>query len=102
MRKLFWIIVIGLFALTGCTSNIKQETPVIKITPILPADTLLAECNVTKPPVSKADYVKLSSDEKESLLTDLSILLYGDLETCNKQLAGLRKWKQDIKDQYKP
>lgn len=102
MFKLFLVVLLGVFTLTGCASNIKPEQPVIKVMPVLPQDTLLISCHVTPPPVTKEDYLKLDADKKESALTDLVISLYGDLESCNKQLKGLRKWKLEIENQFKP
>ena len=100
MFKHVLFLITTTLVLTGCVPNVKQDTITYKTIPTTPPDTLLIKCEITKPGVSKEEYIALTTDAKEAALTDLTISLYGDLKACNKQLEGIRNWKKNILDKY--
>lgn len=102
MLKLILIsLFTGLF-LTGCFPVVKPTPPTYTVIKTVPSDALIADCHITKPSLTKKEYLLLSGEEKETFLTSLVLSLKGNLSACNKQLAGLRNWKKETLNKTDP
>ncbi len=78
--------------LTACSSSPKIKEVVVEKTKqviVVPPSELTKDCDVPAPSEKE---VYLRSTDKEKLLTDNIIDLYGSIASCNKQLSGLRIW----------
>ena len=82
-----------LMFLTGCATTEVKE-PIVKVdTKVISIpDALLTSCKVTQP-IKPSDFIVLSADKKEEVLTDLNIKLYKDLGNCNNQITQIKNFQ---------
>lgn len=95
MRTLYLVLMMSVF-LTGFTAC--EPRPVIVTE--LPADHLLKDCPIFTPP-SRAQFVKLTEEEREALLVEMNYENITNLQVCNTNKLALRKWKTDMKELMK-
>lgn len=99
MKSILLIISLALF-LMGCSSTPKTQEVIVEKTKhivVVPSPELTRDCSVPAP-ADKDTYLK--STDKEKLLTDNIIDLYGSLAECNKQWSGLRIWFDKQKQNF--
>ena len=82
-------------ALTGCAGQevIKTVTQTKYQATKVP-DEFFTKCPVTTPP-KRADYVGLSYQEKENVLTTYSLTLLKDLDVCNDKLSKIKQLQDE-------
>lgn len=80
--------------LTGCSGTMSQLPPKDEYK-VIPRH-LLANCHVTKPPVTVAQYKAMTADKREEVLSKYSNSLLGDLDTCNIRMGEVRKANDDL------
>lgn len=86
--KNYIVLLLILFGLTGCASNIFKEKVVTRSTVelIKIPDELLKECGITPPP-NKELYTSISDPKaRENIMVNYAAELVKDLKKCNSQL----------------
>ena len=87
------------FILEGCAAPAPTIAP-IKYIVVRPPPSLIKSCAVTPPP-DVDNYMLLTKEAREKLLSEYSISLLEDLNICNQRLLALPKWFDDQSNAYK-
>lgn len=90
MRNL--LICLSLIVLTACAAPIREVVTQSKTELITIPDPMLRPCKVTTPP-DQSYFADSVSVFRETILTDYTISLLGDLKNCNKQLKEIKDYQ---------
>ena len=95
MRLMKYILILSILFLSGCSWLLKKpETKIEYVTKtvlITAPKGMLTKC-VKEPPPDKDSYIKAQLQERERLLTDLTIRLYTEIDKCNLGLTSYDSW----------
>lgn len=102
--KKSYLFIVFILLLSGCSflgsKPIEQVIVKPKTYVVVPDDSFIDQCQVTKPtPV--VEYIEKVAKDKESYFADYAKALIIDLELCNQKLTSLREWKVKQLDIYK-
>jgi hypothetical protein len=90
MNKILAIVLMALLA--GCATTGSQSTIVYekKTIEVVPVDKALTEPCQTVTPPTVAEYMALSKDGREDLLTRYATALAGSVKYCSNEKAAIR------------
>lgn len=102
MKKLFALLLISVFALSGCAlfeTQPEKERIVYKFVPV-PVE--FTDAIGVPLPMDPVWYSTLSFDKKEETLFKLNDDSYSAIGTCNRRLKGIETWSFKQSLVYQP
>lgn len=98
MKKILsYILLLSVVFLTGCETLWKKNPETITVTKtilVVAPKGMVIPCKKVPPP-EKASYVKLTYEQKEEALVDLTTKLYTQIDKCNLGITAYEKWSED-------